>query len=295
MREFRSIIRCTFGAILFAAGTLALAQQPMARDLQFPAEPVAFSAIDRPQMALFKPAGAGPFPALVLVHQCGGLGTRKPNESMLTWAKEAVARGYVALLIDSLGSRGVDTVCYGPKGGVVFARGVKDALQAAEHLQRLDFVDKKRIALAGYSWGAMVSVLASSARWSGNALPGVRFAATVAFYPGCFTIRPPTAAAYEIVQPDIDRPLLVLAGGQDTETPAEECVAKLGEAKASGAPVEWHVYPQATHCWDCRNLDGFSKTDVRGNSVTYRYSMDYTTDSLQRMFQFLDRAMPSRP
>ena len=295
MREFRSIIRCTFGAILFAAGTLALAQQPMARDLQFPAEPVAFSAIDRPQMALFKPAGAGPFPALVLVHQCGGLGTRKPNESMLTWAKEAVARGYVALLIDSLGSRGVDTVCYGPKGGVVFARGVKDALQAAEHLQRLDFVDKKRIALAGYSWGAMVSVLASSARWSGNALPGVRFAAAVAFYPGCFTIRPPTAAAYEIVQPDIDRPLLVLAGGQDTETPAEECVAKLGEAKASGAPVEWHVYPQATHCWDCRNLDGFSKTDVRGNSVTYRYSMDYTTDSLQRMFQFLDRAMPSRP
>ena len=295
MREFRSIIRCTFGAIFFAAGTLALAQQPMARDLQFPAEPVAFSAIDRPQMALFKPAGAGPFPALVLVHQCGGLGTRKPNESMLTWAKEAVARGYVALLIDSLGPRGVDTVCYGPKGGLVFARGVRDALQAAEHLQRFDFVDKKRIAVAGYSWGAMVSVLASSARWSGNALPGVRFAAAVAFYPGCFTIRPPTAAAYEIVQPDIDRPLLVLAGGQDTETPAEECVAKLGEAKASGAPVEWHVYPQATHCWDCRNLDGFSKTDVRGNSVTYRYSMDYTTDSLQRMFQFLDRAMPSRP
>jgi dienelactone hydrolase len=295
MRQFRSIIRCTFGAIFFAAATLALAQQPMARDLQFPAEPVAFSAIDRPQMALFKPAGAGPFPALVLVHQCGGLGTRKPNESMLTWAKEAVARGYVALLIDSLGPRGVDTVCYGPKGGLVFARGVRDALQAAEHLQRFDFVDKKRIALAGYSWGAMVSVLASSARWSGNALPGVRFAAAVAFYPGCFTIRPPTAAAYEIVQPDIDRPLLVLAGGQDTETPAEECVAKLGEAKASGAPVEWYVYPQATHCWDCRHLDGFSKTDVRGNSVTYRYSMDYTTDSLQRMFQFLDRAMPSRP
>jgi dienelactone hydrolase len=55
------------------------------------------------------------------------------------------------------------------------------------------------------------------------------------------------------------------------------------------------VYPQATHCWDCRHLDGFSKTDVRGNSVTYRYSMDYTTDSLQRMFQFLDRAMVSRP
>lgn len=291
MRQLGAIIRCTIGSILFATGTLALAQQPVARDLQFPAAPVAFSAIDKPQMALFKPEGAGPFPALVLLHQCGGLGARKPNESMLTWAKEAVARGYVALLVDSLGPRSVDSVCYGPKGGVIFSRGVKDALQAAEHLQKFDFVDKKRIALAGYSWGAMVGVLASSARWSGNALPGTRFAATVAFYPGCFNIRPPTTAAYEIVQPDIDRPLLVLMGQQDNETPAEECVAKLGAAKVAGAPVEWHVYPQATHCWDCRHLDGFSKTDVRGNSVVYRYGAADTADSLQRMFQFLDRTM----
>lgn len=296
MRQLGPIIRYVLAAILFAAATLALAQQPMARDLQFPAEPVALLSIERPQMALFKPEGAGPFPALVLLHQCGGLGTaRWRNESMLGWAKEAVARGYVALLVDSLGPRGVDTVCYGPKGGVLFSRGVKDALQAAEHLQKFDFVDGKRIALAGYSWGAMVGVLASSARWSGNALPGVRFAAAVAFYPGCFTIRPPTAAAYEIVQPDIDRPLLVLMGEQDTETPAEECLAKLDAAKAAGAPVEWHVYPQATHCWDCKNLDGFTKTDVRGNSVIYRYSADATADSLQRMFQFLERTMGSRP
>lgn len=247
-------------------------------------------------MALFKPEGAGPFPALVLLHQCGGLGNpRWQNESMLDWAKEAVARGYVALLVDSLGPRGVDTVCYGPKGGVFFSRGVKDALQAAEHLQKFDFVDRKRIALAGFSWGAMVSVLASSARWSGNALANTRFAAAVAFYPGCFTIRPPTTASYEIVQPDIDRPLLVLLGQLDTETPADECVAKLGAAKAAGAPIEWQVYPQATHCWDCRNLDGFSKTDVRGNRVTYRYSLEDTADSRQRMFQFFDRAMGSRP
>jgi dienelactone hydrolase len=210
---------------------------------------------------------------------------------MLGWANEAVARGYVALLVDSLGPRGVDSVCYGPKGGVAFARGVKDALQAAAHLKKFDFVDRKRIAMVGYSWGAMVGVLASSARWSANALPGTRFAAAVAFYPGCFTIRPPAVAAYEIVQPDIDRPMLVLMGQQDGETPAAECVEKLGVAKAAGAPVEWHVYPQATHCWDCRNLDGFSKIDVRGNRVVYRYSGDDTADSLRRMFEFLDRTM----
>lgn len=292
-------LRC-LGALLVCLAAPAQSQSPAASgqagNLRFPPQPSVISAADRPQMALFKPEGAGPFPALVLLHQCGGLGNaRWQNESMQGWAKEAVARGYAVLLVDSLGPRGVESVCFGPKGGVIFSRGVKDALQAAEHLQKFDFVDKKRIALAGFSWGAMVSVLASSARWSGNALPGVRFAAAVAFYPGCFNIRPPSVAPYEIVQPDIDRPLLVMMGQLDTETPAAECVAKLGEARAAGAPIEWHVYPQATHCWDCRNLDGHSKTDVRGNRVTYRYSMEDTADSRQKMFQFLDRTMVSRP
>lgn len=300
MKQLRPIISCTLGVILFCGSELALAQQSpasgWASDLEFPTETSALSSVERPQMALFKPEGAGPFPALVLLHQCGGLGNALwRNESMLDWAKQAVARGYVALLVDSLGPRGVDSVCYGPKGGVIFSRGIRDALQAAEHLQKFDFVDGKRIALAGYSWGAMVSVMASSARWSGNALPGRRFAAAVAFYPGCFTIRPPSLAAYEIVQPDIDRPLLVLMGQKDAETPADECVAKLTTAKADGAPVEWHVYPQATHCWDCRSLDGFSKKDMRGNSVIYRYSVEYTADSLQRMFGFLDRTMTAHP
>lgn len=297
--RFQSMILSGMGATLALCAPIALAQSRtgpgLAKDLQFPSDVSAFASIERPRMALFKPEGAGPFPALVLLHQCGGLGSpQRPNESMLGWAKEAVARGYAALLVDSLGPRGVDSVCYGPKGGVFFSRGLKDALQAAEHLQKFDFVDPKRIALAGYSWGAMVGVLAGSAGWSGTAVPGVRFAAAVAFYPGCFTIKPPTAASYDIVQPDIDRPLLALMGQLDTETPAEECVAKLGAAKAAGAPVEWHVYPQATHCWDCKQLDGFSKTDVRGNKVVYRYSTEYTADSLQRMFQFLDRTMGVR-
>ena len=71
-----------------------------------------------------------------------------------------------------------------------FPRGVKDAFQAAEHLRKFDFVDQKRIALAGYSWGAMVGVLASSKRWGATLAPGERFIAAVSFYPGCRTIMP---------------------------------------------------------------------------------------------------------
>ncbi len=264
-------------------------------DLAFPTEASTFGLFSTPQMALYKPEGAGPFPALVLHHQCSGLrNDRWQNRSMLEWAKTAVARGYVALLVDTLGPRGAQTVCYGPQNNVTFATGVKDALQAAEHLRKFDFVDKRRIALAGYSWGAMVGVLASSKLWGESLAPGERPAAAVAFYPGCFTIRPKTVSPYEIVRPDIDRPLLVLMGADDNETPPTDCISRLEPLKSRGAPVEWHVYPDTTHCWDCANLHNFSKVDVRGNRVTYRYDQEVTADSARRMFEFLEKAMPAK-
>jgi dienelactone hydrolase len=271
-----------------------LASASLAKDLEFPTKPSRLSFFSVPEMALYKPEGPGPFPALVLHHQCGGLGEgRWQNLSMLEWAKQTVARGYVALVIDSLGPRGVKTVCMGAQGGVNFARGVRDALQAAEHLRRFEFVDKDRIALAGYSWGAMVAALASGQRWGTSLAPGERFAAAVSFYPGCFTIGA-AGNRYEIVNSDIDRPLLVLMGEKDTETPSAECVPKLEAARGAGAPVEWHVYPEATHCWDCKNLDGFSKVDFRGSRVVYRYDRNITSDAGRRMFEFLEKALAVR-
>ena len=78
----------------------------------------------------------------------------------------------------------------------------------------------------------------STRLWGTTLGAGERFAAVVSFYPGCFTIRPPVGAPFEIVNPDIDRPLLVLMGDKDTETPPGECVSKLELARAAGAPVE---------------------------------------------------------
>ncbi len=58
-------------------------------------------------MALYKPEGAGPFPALVLLHQCAGLGDgrRFQNVSMLDWAKEAVARRLAGEIALALGGK----------------------------------------------------------------------------------------------------------------------------------------------------------------------------------------------
>ena len=266
-----------------AERTLAAASQ--APDLKFPDTPSPLPAI--PKTSLYKPNGAGPFPALVLHHQCGGLARGKwQNKSILEWVKQGVNRGYVVLLIDSLGPRNVETLCMGAKNGVNLARGARDALQGAEHLRKFDFVDKKRIAHAGYSWGGMLGLLANTKAYQ-FALRLDGFGAHVSFYPGCFMI--PATAPFEIVRPDIIRPHLILMAEKDNETPADECVRKLSDVKGKGAPVEWHVYLGATHCWDCENLNNVSKVDNRGNRVTYKYDAKATADSAKRMFEFLDR------
>jgi dienelactone hydrolase len=259
----------------------------LAPDLSFPDTAQTGAANLKRRMTLMKPEGSGPFPAIVMVHQCAGL-----NGAVMANAREALAQNYAVLMIDSFGPRGVTTVCYGPKMGVNFFRGARDALQAAEHLRGLPYIDTKRIALVGFSWGAMVGLLASSPHYAAALKAGPGFAAVASFYPGCFKITPDGRPPFELVNADINRPLLVLMGEADTETPSPECVSKLEAANSAGAPVEWHVYPQTTHCWDCRVLDGRTKTDVRGNHVEYRFSPEVTRDARRRMFEFLARAMP---
>jgi dienelactone hydrolase len=293
----RLIAAIAAGLLLSAGASVAQAPGPQlisaatqAKDLTFPKEPTPLPT--SPRIGIYKPDGPGPFPALILHHQCGGLTpANTTNRSMLEWAKLAVSRGYVAFLIDSLGPRGVDTVCMGPKGNVFFSRGVRDAVQAAQHLRKFNFVDKNRIAHAGFSWGAMVAVMASSRSYSAGVGGAGEIAAFVSFYPGCYTIRPAKAPPYEVIYPDISRPLLVLMGGKDTETPPEDCVPRLQKVRSAGAPVEWHSYPDATHCWDCQQWHGFSKTDFKGARVTYLYDAKITTDSASRMFDFLTRQL----
>jgi dienelactone hydrolase len=258
-----------------------------AKDLVFPPEVTDITFESTPRLAMFKPDGNGPFPALVLAHQCGGL---RGNESMLNWAKKAVERGYVVLLLDSLGPRGVDSVCKGSKGDVFQSRGANDALQAARHLRNQPFVDKSRVGYVGFSWGAGNGLLLASNKSAlALGMSDHRFDAIVSFYPPCNNY--PSSGAYTLIMSGIDRPLLALLGGRDDETPAQECIDGLSPQKESGAPIEWHLYPTATHCWDCIQLNGLRKTTYRGTSVEYIYDPEVTQDSDKRMFDFLGQAL----
>ena len=294
--------------VLTAVWTLSLMRAPSAQpfpggldraarqaaDIDLPQEPSYLGAFSAPKLALYKPEGHGPFPAIVLLHQCGGLRSSSgawQNMSVLGWAKEAVSRGYVAMVLDSLGPRGADSVCYGVKGGVNFPRGVRDAFQAQQHLQKLPFVDSRRIAFVGFSWGAMVGVMATSKTWAQALSDGGRFRSVVAFYPACFEVRPASGVPYAVINQDIDTPLLVLMGALDTETPPDDCTSRLEAVRKMNAPVDWTVYPEATHCWDCQNLNGLRKTDFRGTAVEYKYNSDVMKQSVERTFSFLRKTL----
>lgn len=267
-----------------------------APDIALPSEPIDISTVQEPRLALYKPKGDGPFPALVLMHQCGGLGRPDgpwKNMSMLEWAREGVARGYVVLQMDSLNPRNVGSVCQGPKNDVFPSRGIRDALLAASHVRKLPFVDPKRVAYAGFSWGGGVG-LGISTRRSAELL-GVpeRYDAVASVYPPC-VYYPKNGAPYTAIMPGIDKPLLVLLGGKDDETPPGDCTRLLTPLKDAGEKVEWHLYPDATHCWDCKNLHGRTKTDIKGTLVEYLHDEAVTKDSIKRTFEFFEKAFVAR-
>lgn len=263
-----------------------------APDLALPTEPTDIAGVSEPRLALYKPEGAGPFPALVLMHQCGGLGRPNgpwKNLSMLEWARVAVRRGYVVLQLDALNPRDVASVCMGPKNDVFPSRGMRDALLAAAHLRSLPYVDPKRVAYAGFSWGGGVGLGVSSDKSTDVLKVPQRFNAVAAVYPPC-VYYPKNGAPYTPIQPKVDMPLLVLLGGRDNETPPADCNRLLAPLKEAGEKVEWHLYPDATHCWDCKNLHGRTKTDIKGDLVEYLYDEAVTRDTESRLFRFFERS-----
>ncbi len=134
--------------------------------------------------------------------------------------------------------------------------------------------------------------MAASRHYVAALQAGKGFAAVASFYPLCSRISPSNGRPpFDVINNDIAHPLLVLMGEADTETPASDCLERIENLEKAGVPVAWHLYPGATHCWDCFQFDGLNKIDVRGHHVEYHFREDVTRDSENRLFTFLDMAI----
>lgn len=179
---------------------------------------------------LYRPKGDGPFPAVVLLHGCAGLGDRD-----FRWASWLNAEGYVTLVVDSFALRGISNVC-GKDSELGHSERVWDAFGALAYLRSLPFVDGDRVGMIGWSHGG-----AAALRASAKLLQPRRggFRAAVAFYPNCI-VYPSTGTI----------PLLLLLGELDDWTPAAPCVDASKRARQEGGTVWWVVYPGAYHSFD---------------------------------------------
>jgi len=203
---------------------------------------------------LYRPVAAGPRPAVVMLHGCSGMlsGSGRLKSREKAWRDLFLDQGYVVLLLDSFTERGYRTIC---KVSLA-ARPVEpdrdrphDAYGALRWLQVQRFVLADRIALAGWSNGAMTTlwtVRTGAPQRPDNLVHDFR--AAVAFYPGCIKLgraNPPYVAAV---------PTLVQIGAADNWTWPEPCIALVSKANANGgAKMEIDVYQGAVHSFDYPN------------------------------------------
>jgi len=210
--------------------------------------------IEQIPVELSKPDGSGPFPAVVIMHDCSGLGPRSSGAPG-RWAKELVGRGYVVILPDSFTTRGhPDGVCTDAsrnRDDVSPARRVRDAYAALAYLRTLSYIDGARVGLMGGSHGGSSTLTSMIAPESDSDLLArerrAGFAAAVALYPGCVASRRTwsSAGAYRPVAP-----LLILIGEKDDWTPAEPCRRLAEAAQQAGYPLTIKIYPGAYHSFD---------------------------------------------
>ena len=141
-------------AVLLAAGSAARAQERV----HFPSDDADLTkgpATEIPAY-LFKPLGAGPFPAVVGMHGCGGLfnAQGRIEARAIEWSAVLNARGYAVLYPESFAPRRASGGCVGGGPAVrPWNERPRDAYGALAYLQSLPFVIGDRIGLMGWSHG----------------------------------------------------------------------------------------------------------------------------------------------
>lgn len=225
------------------------------------------------QAELFKPKGDGPFPAVVLMHGCGGW-QGAVLSGLHAHTRHFLDRGYAVLNLDSFGPRGTSggTVCEST-ARLVHALDYRtyDAFDALRYMRSLSFVDKDSIFLLGQSNGGSVAINAAKKKVSDG------YRAVAAYYPWCGSLGHSTVR--------LRSPTIIFSGGRDDWVPARECRHK----RAVGAVLKVVEYASAAHSFDLPiNLQRYL-----GKLIGFDKSA--TEDSRARMLAFFDSYLPKQP
>jgi dienelactone hydrolase len=197
---------------------------------------------------LFKPEGNGPFPTVIALHGCGGLGGR--SEPVLPryrdWAEQLLKDGKAVLLPDSYGSRELGPQCRVKERRILARRErVADITASRQWLMQQDWVAHDRISLLGWANGASALLWAVRPQ-SASRTAEPDFRSAVAFYPDC---RVSSGLGWSARVPT----LLLIGAKDDISSPAA-CRQMIDGARGRTALTRIEVYPGAYHDFDRANL-----------------------------------------
>ena len=233
------------------------------------------------------PKGEGPFPAVILMHDCRGL-----RHFQREWVRKLANWGYVALLVDSFYSRYIGESCgqSSARSGIELGSArIADVYGAMEYLAGLKIVATDRIGLL--SWDRE-NALSTVNQAGFPALSKYRFAAAVAITPSCIYS---TGGQF-------NTPVLVLSAGRDDWVSVAACEHMVKASQLTTLPVAMKVYPQAWHGFDDPLLRSgiFLKSVYNPNrtpalGATLRYDRKAHEDSVNRIQNFLQQYLQPTP
>jgi carboxymethylenebutenolidase len=205
---------------------------------------------------LAKPAGNGPFPAMILIHEWWGL-----NDQIKGLADKFAAEGYIALAVDlyrgKVATNSEDAHQY--MSGLPEDRAIRDLKASLDYLQQQPFVKKDKIGSIGWCMGGKLSAQ--------FALAEPRLAVCVIYY-GSVPTDPETLKKF-------NRPILAFYGENDKSVTPDMARKFEAEMKKLEKDVSVTVYPGAGH--------GFA------NETGKNYNEAAAKDSWNKTLAFLSK------
>jgi carboxymethylenebutenolidase len=210
---------------------------------------------------LYVPAGKGPFPALIVIHEWWGL-----NDWVKEQASKLADQGYVALAIDLYRGKVATTpdLAHEIMRGVPEDRASRDLRAAFDFLASQPNVKKDRIGSIGWCMGGGYSL--------DTALLEPTLAAAVINY-GHLATDPAELKK-------ISAPILGIFGGQDRGIAVED-VKKFGLAVDQlGKKIEIKIYPDAGHAFENpNNKQGYRADDA---ADAWKRTVDFLAANLKK-------------
>jgi dienelactone hydrolase len=188
--------------------------------------------------------GTDRLPAAVLVHGSGGVGF---NTGM--WVDDLNKAGFATFVTDSFTGRGI-TNTFTDQSQLSSYTMMNDAFAALAVLAKHPRIDPDKIAVMGFSKGAIPSVYASMNRFqNAYASEGATFAAYIGFYTPC-----------NIALIDDEKvsakPIRLYHGIADDWVPVGPCRDYVARLKKAGANIDLVEYPGAAHAFDDQSIPG---------------------------------------